>query len=99
MLVERFLGQRFGETTVVDAVEWEGFAEDGRPILYLDLVVNDLEEGHWPREAAQSIRRLIHDFAQTHGVMVSLCASRASEPKYRHGQPVYRGPPEPSDSP
>jgi len=97
MIVEQLLGRTFGETSVVDAEECEGFAEDGRPVLYLDLVVSDPEEEHFPREAAQSIRRLIHEYGRTHGVMVSLLASRASEPKYRRGQPGYRGPIEPPD--
>jgi hypothetical protein len=99
MLVEQLLGQTFGETAVVDAVEWEGVAENGRPVLYLDLVVSaSEEEEHWPGEAAQSIRRIIHDYGSTHGVTVSLLVSRSSEPKYRRGQPSYPGPIEPPDT-
>jgi len=90
MLVEQLLGQTFGEVSVVDAKEFEGFRVDGRPHLYLYLVLSDPDGDHWSHESVQAIRHLVTEYARAHGIAVGLVTS------HRRGQPLYRGPTEPT---
>jgi hypothetical protein len=87
VLAEKLRGQVFPECTeVVDVREWEG-EQDGRPHLYIDLVLSDPAEASWPEADIRAIRAA----ARVEGMTVSLLVSRASQPKYRNGAPAYRG--------
>jgi hypothetical protein len=83
VLVEKFQGFVFPSgTRVVDIPEWEG-EEDGRPHLYVDLVLSDPVEERWPTADRSAIRTM----ARVDGWTVSLAVSSASEPRYRQGRP------------